>query len=92
MSAARFLVHGKVQGVWFRAATREQAQALRLVGQARNLPDGSVEVLAYGSAEAIEKLEALAGRGTAAGESRRGGSPATFRLRIRPANSPPAEC
>jgi len=58
MSAARFLVHGKVQGVWFRAATREQAQALQLAGQARNLADGSVEVLAYGPLEAIEKLEA----------------------------------
>ena len=58
MSAARFLVRGKVQGVWFRAATRERAERLQIAGQARNLPDGSVEVLAYGSTEAIEALEA----------------------------------
>jgi acylphosphatase len=37
MSAARFLVSGKVQGVWFRAATREQALALGLGGHAKNL-------------------------------------------------------
>lgn len=58
MKAARFLVRGKVQGVWFRAATREQALALGLVGHARNLPDGAVEVLAYGPAGAIDQLEA----------------------------------
>lgn len=58
MSAARFFVHGRVQGVWFRAATREQAQALQLVGYARNLPDHSVEVLAFGPAEKLALLEA----------------------------------
>lgn len=58
MSAARFLVRGKVQGVWFRAATREQALALGLVGHARNLPDGAVEVVAYGPTGAIDQLEA----------------------------------
>ena len=52
--AARFLVSGKVQGVWFRAAAREQAQRLGLRGHARNLPDGSVEVLAAGADDAIE--------------------------------------
>jgi len=54
--AARFLVAGKVQGVWFRAATREQAQALALVGHARNLADGRVEVVAQGDASAIAVL------------------------------------
>lgn len=58
MSAARFLVHGRVQGVWFRAATRERAQALQLVGYARNLPDHSVEVLAFGPEEKLALLEA----------------------------------
>lgn len=56
MAAARFLVSGKVQGVWFRASTREQAQALGLRGYARNLPDGRVEVLAAGSDDAIARL------------------------------------
>jgi len=56
MAAARFLVSGKVQGVFFRASTREQAQRLGLRGHARNLPDGRVEVLAAGEADAIDAL------------------------------------
>ena len=56
MSAARFLVSGKVQGVWFRAATREQALHLGLAGSAKNLADGRVEVLAIGDQEAIDEL------------------------------------
>ncbi|NIJ94105.1 acylphosphatase [Xanthomonas campestris] len=57
MQAARFLVTGVVQGVWFRAATRERAVALGLRGHARNLPDGSVEVLAAGTDAALDALE-----------------------------------
>jgi acylphosphatase len=58
MSGARFLVSGKVQGVWFRASAREQALALHLVGFARNLRDGSVEVVAQGEDAALAALEA----------------------------------
>ncbi|CAD1788411.1 acylphosphatase [Xanthomonas arboricola pv. juglandis] len=57
MQAARFLVTGVVQGVWFRAATRERAVALGLRGHARNLPDGSVEVVAAGTDAALDALE-----------------------------------
>jgi len=57
MSAARFIVGGRVQGVWFRAATREQALQLGVSGYAKNLPDGRVEVLASGSDDAIAALE-----------------------------------
>ncbi len=57
MPAARFHVSGKVQGVWFRAATREQAERFTLCGYARNLPDGRVEVLAVGEEGAISALE-----------------------------------
>lgn len=57
MSAARFLVSGRVQGVWFRAATREQALAHGLRGFARNLDDGGVEVVAVGAAAGIDALE-----------------------------------
>jgi len=56
MSAARFLVSGRVQGVAFRAHTRREAEALALTGHARNLPDGRVEVVAHGDARAIERL------------------------------------
>lgn len=53
---ARFLVSGRVQGVFFRASTREQALRLRLRGHARNLADGRVEVIASGDADAIRSL------------------------------------
>jgi len=56
VAAARFLVSGRVQGVFFRAGTREQAQRLGLRGHARNLADGRVEVLAVGQADAIDAL------------------------------------
>ena len=52
----RFLVRGKVQGVYFRHSTRLEANRLGLRGLARNLPDGSVEVLAQGTAAAIGEL------------------------------------
>ena len=49
-------ISGKVQGVWFRANTKEQADLLGITGWARNLPDGRVEVLACGNKEDIAKL------------------------------------
>jgi acylphosphatase len=57
MPMARFIVRGRVQGVWFRASTREHAERLGLRGHARNLADGSVEVLAAGDADAIDAIE-----------------------------------
>lgn len=58
MMAARFLVSGKVQGVFFRASTRERALDLGLSGRATNLPDGRVDVVAEGDAAALDALEA----------------------------------
>jgi acylphosphatase len=57
MPCMRFVVSGRVQGVFFRASTREQALRLRLTGHARNLADGSVEVLAHGDEAALAELE-----------------------------------
>lgn len=57
MAAARFIVRGRVQGVFYRASTRDHAIALGLVGQARNLEDGSVEVMAVGNGGALNELE-----------------------------------
>jgi acylphosphatase len=57
MATARFLVSGRVQGVFYRASTREQALALGLAGMARNLADGRVEVIACGELQAIERLQ-----------------------------------
>jgi len=60
---ARLRVRGRVQGVWFRGWTREQAVRLGVAGHARNLADGSVEVLAQGSREAVTALESLCRQG-----------------------------
>lgn len=65
MAAARFIVSGKVQGVWFRASARDQAVPLGLRGHARNLADGRVEVLAVGDEAAIDELAAWLRRGPA---------------------------
>lgn len=53
----RFLVSGRVQGVFFRASTAREATRLGLKGWALNLPDGRVEVLACGPADAVAGLE-----------------------------------
>lgn len=53
----RCLVGGRVQGVFFRASTREQAVRLGVTGFARNLPDGQVEVLACGEPQAVNQLK-----------------------------------
>lgn len=47
---------GRVQGVFFRDSTREVAESLNLTGHAINLADGSVEVRACGSEDAIDQL------------------------------------
>lgn len=49
-------VAGRVQGVFFRASTRDKAQSLGLGGWVRNLPNGDVELLAEGEAGAIARL------------------------------------
>jgi acylphosphatase len=53
------IVRGRVQGVYFRASTREEARRLSLRGWVRNCPDGSVEVLAAGPRDALQDLLAF---------------------------------
>jgi acylphosphatase len=55
--ARRFLVSGRVQGVGFRFFTQAAAAAENLHGWVRNLPDGRVEALAEGEAEAMDRFE-----------------------------------
>ena len=61
----RFLITGKVQGVYFRHSARIEARRLAIRGIARNLPDGSVEVVAQGRTAAVEELRAWLRRGPA---------------------------
>ena len=52
----KFCVQGRVQGVWFRESTRKRAEKLGLSGHAINRDDGSVEILACGDSDAVDKL------------------------------------
>ena len=52
----RVLISGRVQGVCFRACTRDQAQILNLSGWVRNLSDGRVEALFEGVSEVIDQM------------------------------------
>lgn len=49
-------IHGRVQGVFFRASTQDEARRLGLRGWVRNRPDGTVEVLAEGERAALGQL------------------------------------
>ena len=62
-TARRVRVTGRVQGVFFRAWTREQAEALGVGGWVRNRTDGSVEAQLQGEAGAVEALIAALRRG-----------------------------
>lgn len=53
----RWLIRGRVQGVGFRYFTKRLADSARITGWVRNLPDGGVEVVAYGSEEKLESFE-----------------------------------
>ncbi len=57
MVCRRFSVTGRVQGVFFRGATQDEARRLQLSGWARNCADGSVEVFACGDDAALARLE-----------------------------------
>ena len=65
---SRFLVMGMVQGVGFRWFVARHARALGVTGYARNLPDGRVEVVGCGDADALTRLEELLRKGPASAE------------------------
>jgi acylphosphatase len=54
----RLSIRGRVQGVWFREATRLEAERLGVAGWVRNCADGSVEAAIEGEAGAVRELEA----------------------------------
>ena len=59
----RLLISGRVQGVCFRAYTRDEARRLGLRGWVRNLPDGRVEAMAQGDPAKIRTFEAWCKQG-----------------------------
>ena len=56
VTACHLLITGHVQGVFFRQTTLHQARRLGVSGWVRNLPDGRVEVKAWGNGEAVNAL------------------------------------
>ena len=56
MVRRRVIVRGRVQGVFYRASTREEAERLGLAGWVRNLPDGGVELEVEGEREPVDAL------------------------------------
>jgi acylphosphatase len=59
----RLVARGRVQGVWFREAMRQQAERLGVTGWVRNRMDGSLEAVVQGPTAAVEALIAWARRG-----------------------------
>jgi acylphosphatase len=59
----KVLVQGHVQGVFFRESIRRRATAVGVAGWARNLPDGSLEVVLEGAPEAVESVVAFCQEG-----------------------------
>ncbi len=63
MACRHFLVHGRVQGVFYRASARDTAERLHLRGWVRNRADGSVELVACGEEDSLLALEQWLHRG-----------------------------
>lgn len=61
--ARRYIVHGRVQGVGFRAFVEHAGGSIGVTGWVRNLDDGDVEVYAIGYSEQLSELEARLWRG-----------------------------
>lgn len=61
--ACRLVIHGRVQGVYYRASMREEAQRLGVAGQVRNETNGTVTARVEGQAADVDQLIAWARRG-----------------------------
>jgi acylphosphatase len=63
MNRLHIIIFGRVQGVFFRSNTQKQARKLNLTGWVRNNSDGTVEIVAEGSQEALKKFQAWCRKG-----------------------------
>ena len=57
------VIHGRVQGVFFRDSMRREAQSLEVAGWVRNRSDGAVEAVVYGEPAAVDAIVRWARRG-----------------------------
>lgn len=63
MKALHLMIHGRVQGVWFRASTQEVAGKMKIKGWVRNTPDGAVELHIQGNDAAVDEMLAWCRQG-----------------------------
>ena len=63
MIVRRLVVHGRVQGVFYRGWAVDAARALGLRGWVRNRRDGTVDMLVAGERDGVERMVALCGQG-----------------------------
>jgi acylphosphatase len=63
MTRVHLKIHGRVQGVYYRASTVQKAQKLGLTGWVINCPDGSVEAVAEGARQKLDELIAWCRQG-----------------------------
>ena len=84
MSGVRVLIHGRVQGVFFRNWAMDRARALGVRGWVRNRRDVSVELVAWGEDEAVESLTAACRTGPPAAKVER------IEVEIEEGEGPPA--
>jgi acylphosphatase len=68
MGARHAVVHGRVQGVFYRASAEQEAARLGVSGWVRNLPDGTVELVVEGEDAAVDRMLDWAGRGPSRAE------------------------
>ncbi len=66
LQTIKIVVKGRVQGVFFRQGVRDTAQKLGLVGYVKNIPDGSVEIMATGEKPVLARLLRWAQKGSEA--------------------------
>jgi acylphosphatase len=68
VTRAEVLILGRVQGVFYRASAQQEGMRLGLLGEVRNLPDGSVEAIVEGPKERIEEFVEWCKRGPPSAE------------------------
>lgn len=64
-SSLHLVIHGEVQGVFFRAGAQGEARRLGISGWVKNNPDGSVELLAEGEPQKLQALLSWCKKGPA---------------------------